>query len=260
MNKEAISSMFSLEGKTALITGASRGIGEEIARVFALAGAKLVISSRKQQSIEEAAQRIREKTSAEILAVTSNISHTEDRQKLVKAAIAWAGRVDILVNNAGTNPAHSPLESVTESAWDKIFEVNLKGPLFLSQLVFSAWMKNHGGCIINTASAGAYKYGGGTEAAYCITKSAVVHLTKCLAGEWAKYHIRVNAIGPGLIKTRMAQALWDRPGIEELVKDRATPRLGEVEDIAGAALLLASKAGEFINGHAVVVDNGSLIE
>jgi dehydrogenase/reductase SDR family member 4 len=260
MDKVSISSMFSLEDKTALVTGASRGIGMEIAKIFARAGAKLVISSRNKQNIEEAAQRIKENTAADILPVASNISHSEDRQKLIEVAMDWAGRVDVLVNNAGTNPAHSPLESVAESAWDKIFEVNLKGPLFFSQLVFSSWMKDHGGCIINIASAGAFKYGGGSEAAYCITKSALVHLTKCLAYEWAKYHIRVNAICPGLIKTRMAQALWDRPGIENVVIDRATPRLGEVEDIAGTALLLATGAGEFINGHALVVDNGSLVE
>lgn len=259
MGKEELLSMFSLEGKTAMIAGGSRGIGEEIARVFALAGAKLILSSRRQQGIEDAAERVRENTGAEVLPVVSNISNNEDRKKLVDEAMAWAGRIDILVNNAGTNPAYGPLESVTESAWNKIFDVNLTGPLFLSQLVFQAWMKDNGGCIINTASVGAYKNGGGIEGAYCITKSAMLHLTRVLASEWAKHRVRVNALAPGLIKTRLSKALWERPGIDEMVKNRAVPRLGEVEDMAGAALLMASKAGEFINGHDIVLDNGSKI-
>jgi len=260
MGKEELLAMFSLEGKSALIAGGSRGIGEEIARVYGLAGAKLVISSRRKEGIEAAAERIREKTGAEVLAVASHISNGDDRQKLVDEAMAWAGSIDILVNNAGTNPAFGPMEDVSESAWNKIFEVNLTGPFFLSQLVFKAWMKDNGGCIINTASVGAFRMGGGGEGSYCITKCAMVHLSKVLASEWAKHRVRVNALAPGLVKTRLAQALWDRPGIEDMAKDRAVPRLGEVEDMAGAALLLATGAGEFINGHALVLDNGLLVE
>ena len=259
MDQAQIASMFSLEGKVALIAGASRGIGEEIAKVYGLAGAKLIVSSRKPEGINEAAKRLREQTGAEVLAVPANISYPDDRKKLVKEAMAWAGKVDILVNNAGTNPANGPLADVQESAWDKIFEVNLKGPFILSQLIFHAWMKDNGGCIINTTSIATYGTGGNLEGAYSITKSALTHLTRILASEWGKHRIRVNAIAPGVIKTRLSKALWDHPGMENAGQNQAVPRLGEVEDIAGAALLLASKAGEFINGVDIIVDNGSLV-
>jgi dehydrogenase/reductase SDR family protein 4 len=259
MDKDQIASMFSLEGKTALIAGASRGIGEEIARVYGLAGAKLIVSSRRPDGINEAAERLRKATGTEVKAIPANISYPDDRKKLVEEAMAWAGRIDVLVNNAGTNPANGLLADIEESAWDKIFETNLKGPYILSKLVFHAWMKENGGCIINTSSVGSYGNGGGMEGAYCITKSALSHLTRILASEWGKYGVRVNAIAPGLIKTRLAQALWDRPGIEEMAQNKAVKRLGQVEDLAGATLLLASKAGEFINGEDIIIDNGSLV-
>ena len=259
MNTDQIASMFSLEGKTALIVGASRGIGEEIARVYGLAGAKLVVSSRKPEGINGAAERLRTATNAEVYAVPANVSYPDDRKKLVEETLKWAGRIDILINNAGTNPAYGPLADVQESAWDKIFEVNLKGPFLLSQMIFHAWMKENGGCIINTTSIATYGTGGSLEGAYSITKSALTHLTRILASEWGKHRIRVNAIAPGVIKTRLSEALWNRPGMENAGQNMAVPRLGEVEDIAGVALLLASKAGEFINGQDIIIDNGSLV-
>jgi NAD(P)-dependent dehydrogenase (short-subunit alcohol dehydrogenase family) len=259
MDKDQIASMFSLEGKVALIAGASRGIGEEIARVYGLAGAELIVNSRRPDGITEAAERLRQQTGTEVLAIPANISYPDDRKKLIDEALAWKGRVDILLNNAGTNPADGPLADVEDSAWDKIFEVNLKGPYILSKLIFHAWMKENGGCIINTSSIATYGTGGNMEGAYSITKSALTHLTRILASEWGKYGIRVNAIAPGLIKTRLAQALWDRPGMDETAQNKAVKRLGQVEDLAGAALLLASRAGEFINGEDIIVDNGSLV-
>jgi dehydrogenase/reductase SDR family protein 4 len=159
MDKDQIASMFSLEGKTALIAGASRGIGEEIARVYGLAGAKLIVSSRRPDGINEAAERLRKATGTEVKAIPANISYPDDRKKLVEEAMAWAGRIDVLVNNAGTNPANGLLADIEESAWDKIFETNLKGPYILSKLVFHAWMKENGGCIINTSSVGSYGNG-----------------------------------------------------------------------------------------------------
>ena len=259
MKAEQIAPLFSLEGKTALIAGASRGIGEEIARIYGLAGAKLVVSSRKPEGINAAAERLKEATNAEVLAVPANISYPDDRKKLVDETMKWAGRLDILVNNAGTNPAYGPLADVQESAWDKIFEVNLKGPFLLSQMVYHAWMKENGGCIINTTSIATYGTGGMLEGAYSITKSALTHLTRILASEWGRDRIRVNAIAPGVIKTRLSEALWNRPGMENAGQNQAVPRLGEVEDIAGTALLLASRAGEFINGQDIIIDNGSLV-
>ncbi|MBW2091604.1 MAG: SDR family oxidoreductase [Deltaproteobacteria bacterium] len=257
MSKD-IESMFSLKGKTALVAGASRGIGEEIARVFSLAGAKLVVSSRRPEGVAEAAERIKSATGGEVLAVASSIASAEDRKKLVDETLKWAGSIDILVNNAGTNPAWGPLENVEESAWDKIFEVNLKGPFILSQLVFHAWMKDHGGCILNTASVGGFSTSTGTNV-YNVTKAALVHLTRCMASEWGKNNIRVNAIAPGLIKTRLSQALWDRPESEQAAANWPVSRLGTVEDLAGISLLLVSEAGSFITGQTYIVDGGSSV-
>jgi NAD(P)-dependent dehydrogenase (short-subunit alcohol dehydrogenase family) len=253
-----IASLFSLQGKTALIAGASRGIGEEIARVYGLAGARMVLSSRKLENVKEAEDRIKKETGAEILAVASNISSSADREALVKTAMDWAGRIDILVNNAGTNPASGPLADVEESAWDKIFDVNLKGPFILSRLVYQAWMKDHGGVILNTASAGGYSSSPGINA-YNITKAALIHLTKCLAAEWGKNGIRVNALAPGVIKTRLSRMLWDNPQAEERFKNSPVGRMGVVEDIGGTALLLVSDASSFITGQTVVLDGGQLV-
>ncbi len=257
MSKD-IEAMFSLKGKTALIAGASRGIGEEMARIFSVAGAKLVISSRRPDGIVEAAERIRSATGGEVLAVPASISSAEDRKKLVDEALKWAGSIDILANNAGTNPAWGPLEDVQESAWDKIFEVNLKGPFMLSQLVFHAWMKDHGGSILNTASVGGFSTSTGTNI-YNVTKAALVHLTKCMASEWGRYNIRVNAIAPGLIKTRLSQALWDRPESDQAAANWPVSRLGTVEDLAGICLLLVSEAGAFISGQTYIVDGGASV-
>jgi NAD(P)-dependent dehydrogenase (short-subunit alcohol dehydrogenase family) len=248
-----IAKLFSLEGKAAVITGASRGIGEEIARVFALAGARVVMNSRKEKGISEAADKIKA-NGGEALPVVANVSSSEDRKKLIDASMEWAGRIDILVNNAGTNPAFAPLEEVEESAWDKTFAVNLNGPFFLSQLAYHAWMKKNGGSIINTSSAGGF----GTALTmnvYNVTKAALIHLTKCLASEWKNNNVRVNALAPGLIKTRLSQLLWDGPGAME----SGGVGLGEVGDIAGTALLLASDAGSFINGQTVIIDGGVLL-
>lgn len=256
MSKD-VEAIFSLKGKTALVAGASRGIGEEIARIFSAAGAKLVVSSRKPEGIAEAAERIRKATGGEVLAVPASIASAEDRKKMVSEALKWGGRIDILVNNAGTNPAWGPLEDIQESAWDKIFDVNLKGPFILSQLVFHQWMKEHGGAILNTASVGAFSSSPGTNV-YNVTKAALAHLTRVMAGEWGKYKIRVNAIAPGLIKTRLSQALWDNPEVEKIVAGWPISRLGTVEDLAGVSLLLVSDAGSFITGQTYIVDGGAL--
>jgi NAD(P)-dependent dehydrogenase (short-subunit alcohol dehydrogenase family) len=250
---------FSLEGKTALIAGGSRGIGEEIARVFSLAGARLVISSRRAEGIEAAAERIRRATGGQVLAAASSITSEKDRRDLVDRAMAWAGRIDVLVNNAGSNPASGPLAEVDESAWDKIFDINLKGPFMLSRLVYHACMKDHGGCIINTASVAGFQAGGSLASAYAVTKAALIHLTKCLASEWGKDGVRVNALAPGLIKTRLSQALWQGPAGVQRPATTPIARLGVVEDLGGAALLLASEAGGFITGHTLVVDGGALV-
>ncbi len=162
---------FSLKGKVALVTGASRGIGECIAQTYAQAGAKVILASRKQEGIDKAAARITE-SGGEAIAVAANVSSGDERNRLIEKSMDLAGRIDILVNNAGTNPAFGPLADVSESAWDKIFAVNLDAALFLSQLAYKAWMRDNGGAIINTASVGAYQTSWFTPA-YNITKAAL---------------------------------------------------------------------------------------
>jgi dehydrogenase/reductase SDR family protein 4 len=252
---KSISSMFSLEGKVAVVTGASRGMGEEMARVFAQAGARVVLNSRREEGINEAAEKIKA-AGGDVLAVVANVSSADDRKKLIDAAMDWAGRIDILVNNAGTNPAFGPLAEVAESAWDKIFEVNLKGPFFLSQMAYNAWMKDNGGSIINTASVGGYSTAPFSMNVYNTTKAALIHLTKCLSSEWRNDKVRVNALSPGVIRTRLSQILWDSPeGMEN--RDGI---IGDVDEISGLALLLASDAGSFINGESIVIDGGARVK
>lgn len=255
---EKFAGNFSLQGKVALITGASRGIGEGIATAYARAGAKIVACSRKQKGIEEAAERIRS-AGNEVLAVAANVSSGEDRKKIVRAAMDWAGRIDILVNNAGANPMLTPLADIPESVWDKAFDVNLKGPLILSQLIFHAWMKDHGGAILNVSSVAGFKTSIAAPA-YNISKAALIHLTRCLAAEWGPYGIRVNALAPGFIKTEFSRHFWESPLWEESLKSYPIRRIGEVEDIEAAALFLASEASSFITGHTMVIDGGELIK
>jgi NAD(P)-dependent dehydrogenase (short-subunit alcohol dehydrogenase family) len=251
--------LFSLEGKVALITGASRGIGEEIAGVYLRAGARVAICSRKPEGVKEAAERIRllGNSGQNVLGLVANVLEPEDRKKMVEAVMDWAGRIDILVNNAGANPIHTPLADLTEEAWDKVFEINLKASLFISQLVYHAWMKNHGGAIINIASIGGFLATTGINA-YNVSKAGLMHLTRCLAREWGHDGVRVNAIAPGLIRTRFSQVLWDGPEGRRMIERQPVSRFGEVEDIDGAALLLASAASSFITGHTLVVDGGQL--
>ena len=249
---------FSLKGKTALITGASRGIGEAIATAYSEAGAKVVICSRKEQGIKMAAGKIKEK-GGDVLAVTANVCSPKDRENLVKKTMDWAGQIDILVNNAGGNPQFGYLADLSEAAWEKVFDLNLKSVFTLSQLVYHAWMKDHGGAIINIASVGGVITTSGINA-YCVAKAALIHLTRCLAQEWGPKGIRANAIAPGLIKTEMSRALWESSMGAELIHTNPVPRIGQVDDIQIAALFLASDASSYITGHTLVVDGGQLVK
>ncbi|MFP3999213.1 MAG: SDR family oxidoreductase [Desulfobacterales bacterium] len=257
MKENEIASLFSLDNRVALITGGSRGIGLEIARIYALAGAKIVVSSRKKEGVEEAAESLRS-LGADVLPVPANVSSEKDLVKLVEQTMDWAGRLDILVNNAGTNPAYGPLEDIPRQAWDKTFETNLNAAFRLSQLAFHAWMKQNGGAIVNTASVAAFTTTSLLNT-YNITKAAMVHMTRALADEWGPYGIRVNALAPGVIKTKLSRALWDGPQGEKLAGTLPLRRLGEVKDLAGAALLLGSDAGSYITGQYIVVDGGELL-
>jgi NAD(P)-dependent dehydrogenase (short-subunit alcohol dehydrogenase family) len=256
MNTNEIASIFNLDDKVAVITGGSRGIGLAIARAYALAGAKIVVSSRKQQGVDEAAETLR-KLGAEVLPVSTNVSSEEDRTSLIQQTMDWAGKIDILVNNAGTNPAYGPLQDIDRQAWDKTFETNLNAAFRLSQLAFHACMKKRGGAIVNTASVAAFTSTPLLNT-YNITKCAMVHMTRAMADEWGPFGIRVNALAPGVIKTKLSRALWDGEQGEKLSSRLPLRRIGEVDDIAGAALLLGSNAGSYITGQYIIIDGGEL--
>ncbi|MCF8111895.1 MAG: SDR family oxidoreductase [Desulfobacteraceae bacterium] len=257
MKEHEIASLFNLDNKVAVIAGGSRGIGLAIAEVYALAGAKIVVSSRKQQGVDEAAEKLRGQ-GAEVLPVAANVSVDEDRVNLVQQTMDWAGKIDILVNNAGTNPAYGPLQDVAFEAWGKTFKTNLDSAFRLAQLVFHSCMKDNGGAIVNTASVAAFTSTPMLNT-YNITKAAMVHMTRALAHEWGPYGIRVNALAPGVIRTQLSRALWESDQGEKFAKGLPLRRLGEVDDIRGAALLLASDAGAYITGEYIVIDGGELI-
>jgi len=248
---------FSLEGKVALVAGGSRGIGRASALAFAEAGADVVVSSRKLPDLEQVAEEIRARGRKGV-AVAAHVAKIEDLKNLVERVKAEFGRIDILVNNAGTNPYFGPLIDAEEWAWDVTMNVNLKGPFLLSQLIARVMIEQGGGNIINIASVAGLK--ASSLAIYCVTKAGLIMLTECMAKEWGQYNIRVNAIAPGVVKTRFSEALWREPAVgEEAVKRTALGRLGVPEDITGAALFLASDASSNVTGEVIVVDGGELI-
>jgi len=250
-------SRFSLEGRVALVTGGSRGIGRAIALAFADAGADVAISGRKLPDLESVADEIGKK-GVKSMAVASHIARGEESKALVDKVKGEWGKIDILVNNAGTNPYYGPLLEAEEWAWDATMNVNLKGPFLLSQRVAGMMKEQGGGSIINMASImGMVPSEIGF---YSVTKAGLIMLTKVLAREWGQYKIRVNAIAPGVVKTRLSEALWKDPVKgEEAAKSKALGYIGVPEDIAGAALFLASDASSYVTGEVIVVDGGELV-
>lgn len=246
---------FSLKGKTAIVTGGSRGIGRAIALEFARAGADTVVASRKLDACKTVAEEI-EGLGGRALAVSAHTGKIDQLENLVDKTLDHFGRIDILVNNAGTNPHFGATIDIEKGAWDKTFEVNVDGVFFLTQIVFNKWMRDHGGVVINMASVAGLRAAPMTGA-YSVTKAALIMLTEVLATELGAYNIRVNAIAPGFIKTDMSKAVWTSDMFKENVKRLPIPRLGETEDIVGAALYLASDSSAFMTGETIVVDGGA---
>jgi NAD(P)-dependent dehydrogenase (short-subunit alcohol dehydrogenase family) len=249
-------SPFSLEGKVAIITGASRGIGEAMAWTFVGAGAKVVLASRKIDGVTAVAESI----GPDAHPVAAHTGKESDCNHLVEAAIAKFGKVDILVNNAATNPYFGPMMGIDEAAWDKTFEVNFKGYFWMIRAVTNhLTSRGAPGSIVNVASVAALE-AAPLQGLYGASKAAVVSMTKTLAYELAAANIRVNALCPGLIDTKFAQAIVQNEDIvREVTKKTPLQRYGRPEEVAGGALYLASDAASFLTGHALVIDGGMTI-
>lgn len=251
-------SEFSLQSKTAIVTGGSKGIGEAIARSMARAGANVVISSRKAQACDEAVAVIREEGGS-ALAVPCNISHLDALPGLVEATEEAFGKVDILVGNAAANPHYGPMTTIDEPAFDKIVDTNVKANLWLAKLVLPKMAERRDGAIIFVSSIGGRR-GNDDIGTYGLSKAAVEAMARNLAVGWGPHNIRVNCIAPGLVRTDFARALWDDP--EKLKRtEEAYPlrRIGDPEDIGGVATFLASDAARFVTGQTIVADGGITI-
>ncbi|HET9783194.1 MAG TPA: glucose 1-dehydrogenase [Candidatus Dormibacteraeota bacterium] len=248
-------SLFDLSGRVALVTGASRGIGSAIAEILAEHGASVVLSSRKQADLDAEAERINARYAEKATAIAAHSGRAEELQNLVQGVIERFSRIDILVNNAATNPYMGPLISAELAAWDKTFEVNLRGVFLLTKLVYEASMETHGGSIVNVASIGGLRPGIGLGV-YNVTKAGVIMLTRQLARELGG-KVRVNAVAPGVIKTRFAEALWGNEAIlDRILASNPMGRVGVPEEVAAAVLFLASDAASYVNGEVLVIDGG----
>ena len=253
-------SLFDLTGQVAVVTGSSRGIGRAIAERMAEQGAQVVISSRKQDACDAVADAINARHgSGRAIAVAASISSKDALQALVDRSMAAFGRIDVLVCNAASNPYYGPQAGISDEQFRKILDNNVLSNHWLIQMTVPQMVERRAGSIVIVSSIGGLR-GSTTIGAYCVSKAADMQLARNLAHEYGPHGVRVNCIAPGLIRTDFARALWEDP---ETLK-RATVgvplrRIGEPDEIAGAAVLLASKAGSFITGQTIVCDGGATI-
>lgn len=252
-------SLFDLTGKVAIITGSSKGIGRAIAEQMAEHGAKVVISSRKAGPCDEVAAAINSAHPDSAIAVPANISSKEDLQRLVDETRKAFGKIDIVVCNAATNPYYGPMSGISDDQFRKILDSNIISSHWLIQMVAPEMKARRDGAIILISSIGGLR-GNAIIGAYNISKAADFQLARNLAHEFGPDNIRINCIAPGLVKTDFARVLWDTEETE-VQNASLTPlrRLGEPDDIAGAAVYLASKAGSWMTGQVLVVDGGATI-
>jgi NAD(P)-dependent dehydrogenase (short-subunit alcohol dehydrogenase family) len=256
-----IEALFSLKGKSAIITGSSRGIGRAIALAFAEAGADVVVSSRNKRppELENVADEIR-KLGRKALAVPAHVARKAEVHNLVQRTLQEFGRIDILVNNAGANPVLSTMVDLDEEAFEKVLEVNLKGAFLMSRAAAQEMIKQGGGRIINVSSISGLRARADGTGAYCISKAALNMMTQVMARELAPYRILVNAIAPGSIKTDFSRVNWTDPDRRsQRIREIELKRFGEPEEIAGIALFLASDASSFVTGEIIRVDGGQTI-
>ncbi len=251
-------SLFDLTGKVALITGSTKGLGLAIARRMAQAGARVVISSRNQDACDEVASAINA-DGGEAVAIACNINYKEQLRLLVEKTSAHFGGIDILVCNAALNPYYGASQDIPDAAFDKIMNANIGSAHRLCQLTLPGMAARGGGAVIIVSSIAGLK-GSTVLGAYGISKAADMQMARNLAVEWGPRNIRVNCIAPGLIRTDFARALWENPETyAATVAKYPLRRIGEPDEIAGAAIFLASEAGSFTTGHTLVIDGGGTI-
>jgi len=249
---------FSLKGKTAIVTGSSRGIGRAIAVAYARAGARVVVTSRKVDACNAVVEELRGE-GLDATAIGCNISSKEQVMALVDQTEQVYGPIDVLVCNAAVNPYYGPMSGITDEAFSKVMDVNIRSNLWLVNRVAPGMAERGGGSIVIISSIAGLT-GSRVLGAYAISKAADMQLARNLALEWGKQGVRTNCIAPGLIKTDFAKALWDNPKtLAAALASSPLNAIGDPEDIAGAALLLGSDAGRFITGTTIVIDGGATI-
>jgi NAD(P)-dependent dehydrogenase (short-subunit alcohol dehydrogenase family) len=248
---------FSLAGKSALVTGATRGIGLAIAKGFLESGASVTICGRKPESVAAAVTELGHPQKC--FGVAAHVGKPEELDRLVLEAEARFGQIHVLVNNAGTNPYNGPIVESEDWAWEKTMDVNLKGPYRLSRIVARRMMEFGGGSIINMASVAGLQ-ASPMQGIYSITKAGLIMLTKVMARECGRKGVRVNCICPGVIKTRLSELLWSDPEAEQhAAAQKALGRVGTTEELVGAAIYFASDASSFTTGAVLQVDGGLVI-
>jgi len=250
-----IQPLFQLDNKVAIVTGASKGIGEAMARGLAEFGAKVVISSRKQEAIDAVAESFKN-DGLEAIAIAANMGNVEEAHALVDQTVDAYGGIDIIINNAAANPVFGPIQNTEERAFDKILDVNLKGPFELCKKAYPILKQRGGGSIMHISSIGGLTPERGIGI-YSVSKAGLINLTKAMAQDWGVDNIRVNAICPGLIKTKFSEALWgNEPILERFLQHIPLNRVGTSDDIAGLAVYLASDAAAYCTGSVYLIDGG----
>lgn len=254
----SVKQKFNLKNKVAIVTGASKGIGESIARGLAEYGAKVVISSRNQEAVDQVANNLK-KEGYDALGIACHVGDEDQLKKLVEETMNAYGGVDILVNNAATNPFYGPLDTMENALFDKIMDINAKAPFHLANLCYPIMKKSGGGSIINIASVEGMKPSVGLGL-YSVSKAALIMLTKSQAVEWGKFGIRSNAICPGLIKTKFSSALWQNEKIlDQATRHLPAGRMAVPDEMAGLACFLASDASSYCTGSVFTADGGHMI-
>lgn len=254
----SIKKLFDLEGKIAIVTGSSKGIGKAIAEALAEYGAQVVVSSRSQEAVDAVADEFKAK-GLEAVGIACHVGDEEQRKALISKTVDRYGGVDILINNAATNPVYAPLEGVDDPVFDKIMDVNVKACFSFAKLCFPYMKEKKKGSIINIASVEGLKPNMGLGL-YGVSKAALIMLTKSQASEWGKYGIRTNAICPGLIKTKFSQALWSNEQLMKQVENHLPlRRAADPVEMAGLAVYLASDASSFTTGAILNSDGGHML-